>query len=59
MPRSDDPLLAVQDAATNGASMVALVDEGDHAELAVVAEAAAPGLGVRLYSGADWDRLSR
>lgn len=52
-------MLAVQDAATNGASMVALVDEGDHAELAVVAEAAAPGLGVRLYSGADWDRLSR
>ncbi|WP_262505864.1 hypothetical protein [Streptomyces sp. TRM68367] len=59
VPRSDDPLPAVQDAVTNGASVVALVDEGDRAELAVLAEAAAPGLGVRLHSGADWDRLSR
>ncbi|MEU3146279.1 MULTISPECIES: glycosyltransferase [unclassified Streptomyces] len=58
VPGSDDPLPAVQDAVANGADTVALVDEGDRAELAVLAEAAAPGLGVRLYSGADWERLS-
>ncbi|WP_258311072.1 glycosyltransferase [Streptomyces sp. NWU49] len=58
VPGSDDPLPAVQDAVANGAGAVALVDEGDRAELAVLAEAAAPGRGVRLYGGADWDRLS-
>lgn len=54
---SDDPVLAVQSAVTDGESTIALIDEGNRAELAVLAEAAAPGLGVRLYSGADEDRL--
>lgn len=58
VPVADDPLLAVQDVVTAGESKVALVDEGDRPELTVLAEAAAPGLGVRLYTGADWDRLS-
>ncbi|MER6951926.1 glycosyltransferase family 2 protein [Nonomuraea sp. NPDC000554] len=58
VPMADDPLLALQDVVTAGGSKVALVDEGDHPELAVLAEAAAPGLGIRLYTGADWDRLS-
>ncbi|MEU9214407.1 hypothetical protein AB0D27_42685 [Streptomyces sp. NPDC048415] len=58
VPGSDDPLPAVQDAVANGAGTVALVDEGKRTELAVLAEAAAPGLGVRLYSGADWERPS-
>ncbi|WP_255311247.1 glycosyltransferase family 2 protein [Streptomyces viridosporus] len=58
VPGSDDPLPAVQDAVANGAGAVAPVDEGDRAELAVLAEATAPGRGVRLYGGADRDRLS-
>lgn len=58
VPGRDDPLLAVQDAVANGSGPVVLVDEGDRPEPAVLAEAAAPGLGVRHYSGADWERLS-
>ncbi|MFI1536172.1 glycosyltransferase [Streptomyces anandii] len=56
--RPDDPLPAVQDAVANGAGRIALIDDADRAELAVLAETAAPGLGVRLYSGADWERLA-
>lgn len=58
VPAADDPLPALQDAVAAGASTVALVDEGGRSEPAVLTEAAAPGLGVRLYTGADWDRLS-
>ncbi|MEV4754502.1 glycosyltransferase [Micromonospora sp. NPDC049559] len=58
VPTADDPLLAVQDAVTAGGGEIALVHEGEHPALAVLTEAAAPGLGVRLYAAADWDRLS-
>jgi GT2 family glycosyltransferase len=58
VPRADDPLLAVQDAVAAVGKKIALVDDGGNPELTVLAEAAAPGLGVRLYTGSDWDRLS-
>lgn len=58
VPMADDPLLAVQDVVRAGGRKIALVDDGSNPELTVLAEAAAPGLGVRLYTGADWDRLS-
>ena len=57
VPDTDDPVLTVQGAVTDGKNTIALVDEGDRAELAVLVEAATPGLGVRLYSGSDADRL--